>query len=492
MELFKAIVDESKQHPNFKSISDAQLFQGEHAVIRKWAEGFIDRDNKFVYEFQSTFNSSFWELYLHAAFRELGFLHDYSHAAPDYVLRQEGCVEIVAEAVIASHAEGFRPEWERPLQSDALKGFDKEQVVALATIRLSNAICAKHTKYIESYQHLAHVEGKPFVVCVAPFEQPFFFSQNDNAVRRVLYGFDGPIYKEDEQTGERTVLGESRIKTALKHNGSPVNQGLFTKPGFDHISAVIFSNTATWTKVRAMAPAGDYPLYLAMARYNDHGPNHILEEGLRPNVSESLLDGLHVMINPFAKNPLPKSLFDRPEIAIHTFDPQTEDYEVDVKHRFLIQHGSMSFLPRGEQTKRFSEIRAETEKLYQEFDLPPYPPGQLMLCGSVAGPFEESHMAHHRGWTIIVARCSIDGDWGAQAIPCVVHTVRQYADRDQDLELLLPDNWHDTPEDAYRAMQKKIDRRLQPGYEQKSRRKNRQQRQKLLEQAKRKSPKRRP
>jgi hypothetical protein len=115
-----------------------------------------------------------------------------------------------------------------------------------------------------------------------------------------------------------------------------------------------------------------------------------------------------------------------------------------------------------------------------------------MLCGSVAGPFEESHMAHHRGWTIIVARCSIDGDWGAQAIPCVVHTVRQYADRDQDLELLLPDNWHDTPEDAYRAMQKKIDRRLQPGYEQKSRRKNRQQRQKLLEQAKRKSPKRRP
>ena len=50
--------DESKQRPSLKSISVAQLYRVEHEVSRKWAEGFIDRDNKFVHEFQSTFNSS--------------------------------------------------------------------------------------------------------------------------------------------------------------------------------------------------------------------------------------------------------------------------------------------------------------------------------------------------------------------------------------------------------------------------------------------------
>ena len=43
--------DESKQRPSLKSISVAQLFRVEHEVIRKWAEGFIDRDNNLCISF---------------------------------------------------------------------------------------------------------------------------------------------------------------------------------------------------------------------------------------------------------------------------------------------------------------------------------------------------------------------------------------------------------------------------------------------------------
>jgi hypothetical protein len=54
----------------------------ERRVISEWSEGFQDRDGKFCIEFQTTFNSSFWELYLHACFRELGFGIEFPERCP--------------------------------------------------------------------------------------------------------------------------------------------------------------------------------------------------------------------------------------------------------------------------------------------------------------------------------------------------------------------------------------------------------------------------
>ena len=46
-----------------------QEYGSERAVLENWAQGFEDRDGKFVQEFQLTYESSFWELYLYAALR---------------------------------------------------------------------------------------------------------------------------------------------------------------------------------------------------------------------------------------------------------------------------------------------------------------------------------------------------------------------------------------------------------------------------------------
>lgn len=72
MDLFTPIVTDERQHPNFQRLL-ARGLECERDVLRRWADGFPDRDGKFVVEFQTTFNSSFWELYLHATFRESGF-----------------------------------------------------------------------------------------------------------------------------------------------------------------------------------------------------------------------------------------------------------------------------------------------------------------------------------------------------------------------------------------------------------------------------------
>jgi hypothetical protein len=63
MNLFQPVVEESRQHQNFRNllaIGNGFILD----VLNDWARGFEDRDGKFVQEFQTTFNSSFWELYL--------------------------------------------------------------------------------------------------------------------------------------------------------------------------------------------------------------------------------------------------------------------------------------------------------------------------------------------------------------------------------------------------------------------------------------------
>lgn len=57
-------------------LTSVDLSGPEREVLSGWASGFRDRDGKFVKEFQTTYNSSFWELYLFAAFKDLGCTAD--------------------------------------------------------------------------------------------------------------------------------------------------------------------------------------------------------------------------------------------------------------------------------------------------------------------------------------------------------------------------------------------------------------------------------
>jgi len=63
MDLFAIITDPKKLHKNFLNVIGEPEDYARN-VLLNWAEGFIDRDGKFLKEFQTSFNSSFWELYL--------------------------------------------------------------------------------------------------------------------------------------------------------------------------------------------------------------------------------------------------------------------------------------------------------------------------------------------------------------------------------------------------------------------------------------------
>lgn len=112
MELFTPVVPVEALHPNFSHTLDLGA-AGVRAVLADWADGFEDRDFKFVKEFQTTYNSSFWELYLFAVLKQLKIAIDFSVEAPDFVAREHA---LAIEAVIASHAQDDVPEWNKTIE----------------------------------------------------------------------------------------------------------------------------------------------------------------------------------------------------------------------------------------------------------------------------------------------------------------------------------------------------------------------------------------
>lgn len=416
---------------------------------------YIDRDGKFVKEFQTTFNSSFWELYLFACFKELGCKVDFSKEAPDFSIDSPNG-EFIAEATIANAPQNFRPEWDKDLK--VLTNTNREDVLRLSAIRLANSISAKHKKYVKSYSKLPHVQNKPFVICVTPFDQPNFFSQDSLAIVRVLYAYEATLTVPDSETGEPIIVGESRSYQVQKSPGVNIPLGLFTDDRMSDISAVIFNNRATVSKVRAIAEEGDYPVLfmgIRVVKVGDFAGMQPFFEP-RPVYKETVLDGLHILINPFAKYPLDLRMFEDKEIAIHSYDPDTDNYLSYLPDGFLLQRMCQSIMT-GDNNVEFK--KSVTNHPYQEMPSEVWEQDTLTYAGGHNGPFVDNHMAHYRGWTILVSLCSIDKDWGSQAVRSLCYNVPQFMKANMN-ELVnsagIP-KWFSTKEKAYIAMKQKID-----------------------------------
>lgn len=328
MNLFNIQVNEDKLHPNFISVSkDADLVK----VLNSWAIGFQDRDNKFVKEFQTTFNSSFWELYLHACFSNLGFKIDYSYSSPDFVIKtRKQKIEMVIEAVSTGPAKGWIPEHEKLMAIEKFmeKGIpedeDYEEIVHLATERIANAISNKADNYKDKYSKLSHVKGKPFILAIGSFEQPFFFLQGTAAINRVLYGIVKGEYIGD------TPYFEYAGNILKKKNGQKIPIGLFNDPNYSHISGILFSSVASIGKVRALSPNKKKNLEICTKTYNYYDKEGLIQSTLHKKYKESLLDGMSLYLNPHADNPLDPAEFDSNDIAIiYSKDSHK------VKHGFL-------------------------------------------------------------------------------------------------------------------------------------------------------------
>ena len=443
MDLFTPIVPNSKLHPNFVSAIHP-FAAGPRAVLASWAADFPDRDGKFVKEFQTTFNSSFWELYLHAAFRQLGFAVDYGHHAPDFTIG--GAAPFCAEAVVTNEAQGFAPEWTLDVEDLERLEAEREDRIRYASIRLSNAIGEKARKYRDSYVKLPHVEKKPYIICVAPFEQPAAFDLRDHALLRVLYGFDRVITAREED--RPVVLAESWIAESLKDNGATVSLGLFSRAQLPEVSAVLFSTTATFGKLRALDPGRTDDTMFFAVRFNEAGthPHEIRARG--GAYTESLLDGLGLYLNPYAATPIDVGPFLDREINITAFEAATRRFLIHMPDRFLFSRSTHTIVSHG----GLDDIKGvrPSSRTYKQPRRHSWPDGEPHPVESDDLLFDHHTLAHYQGWTIHIGRDREDHEWVGRAVESICFSTGEVATAGQkpDVSDLLTPRSHESMEIA--------------------------------------------
>lgn len=115
-DLFHPIIPDNQLHPLVQRIMREPAYEPAKAVINSWLVGLDTKKEakKLVKEFQTSFNSTFWELYLNKAFKDLGFEIDYDFDTPDFHLVHPNGSQLNVEAVTANHKDHLTADFYQP------------------------------------------------------------------------------------------------------------------------------------------------------------------------------------------------------------------------------------------------------------------------------------------------------------------------------------------------------------------------------------------
>jgi hypothetical protein len=321
LDLFIKIDDvlEDDLHPKFKLLRDNPMLDGERKILLKWTDGFIDRDNKIIKEFQTTYHSSFWEFYLYRVFTEMNFEIDFSKDRPDFIIKKPN--EIFIEAVVSNIKKEGRDESERNAEDIASMIVpphlqeDFQELLNESIVRNSNAILSKSKKYLEKYTKCEWVsEDIPFIIALSSYDQVNYGREYYYPILALLYGLYFNAEKNDYEVVEKILKPGT---------DSPIPIGLFNDKSLEHISAIIFSCTTTMGKLTSLSISennSSLQLNRVINLRNDYEPPYFKIQEVSPQNPEELSDGLFIFHNPNAKNKLTREQFSNSNIFQITFE----------------------------------------------------------------------------------------------------------------------------------------------------------------------------
>ncbi len=281
-------------------------------------------DDNFVAEFQSgNLDSRLWELYLLACFREQGLTVTQDYPSPDFLIEGYGysCwVEAVTANPDGDKIQGYAPPIHAPENRE-------ERLTGAPAERFAKTL---RSKLQRQYEKRPHVSGQPLALAIADFHAQSSMVWSREALPCYLYGVHPQVI--DDEDGRR-VIGPSISVLRGKHQ---IPAGLFRDPNMAHLSAVIFSNAATFSKFNRMGfLAGWRPPELTMIREGilfDRTPGAIEPVPFKLDVlsdeyaslwpgGEAWCQEMDVFHNPLANNPIS---FDLLPGATHWFERDGE------------------------------------------------------------------------------------------------------------------------------------------------------------------------
>lgn len=467
LDLFSLVVEKDKCSPNFLALLTDEMADVRQ-VLTQWSKTFQDRDGNFVIEFQSKFNQQFWELYLHATFDQMGLEPEYGYDRPDYSLKISG-VDVAGEATTTQHVPSLAPEWVRDWEDFA--DTDTRVVFHHGTIRFGNSFSSKLKKYRGSYSQLSHVQDKPFLLAIGHYEQPMFYLNGHLPALRVLFGLDEPLHIAGEDS--QYLVGIANRPSEWKSTETEIEFGYFRDDRASEISAVLVSSLATVGKCHALAEERSDDRVFFSTRFSNDGLT-FAQIGVGTDYEESLVDGLHLFVNPFAQHPISWQPFFDAGISVHLFSEE-EGYEVKTLESNLSTRWTLGF--KGVDDQRWRDLKTRAAQAKQNrlprASLPVWEEGKLVpqavLTIFMEQPLhDQHHLSHYRGWTIHVCRDVTDNDWFGQAVPGIhldvqgVINQNQRDDREGSTNLVGLVHSRPTKETALRELASRIDSLASP------------------------------
>jgi hypothetical protein len=320
LDFFAPTVSRERLHPDFVKVAELEGMSSARGIIEPMMHWYEDPDGNFVEQFQTTgFDARIWELYLFAAFSEMGYEIDRTAAVPDFTCKGIGatfCVEATTVNASRSGPLATPPELDTKTGQAA---FARE----FMPIKYGSALYSKLNK---KYWEKPNVAGKPLVFAIADFQGGPSMIMTRAGLPIYLYGYDHDWYKD----GSGKLHITPRQITSHRWGAKEIPSGFFNQPGAEHISAVVFNNSATISKFLRMGKlAGFGSPRVTLTRIGhavDHDPNATeparFQQVVNAEYKETWVEGFDVFHNPNALHPLQEWML--PGASHHWLQPDKQ------------------------------------------------------------------------------------------------------------------------------------------------------------------------
>ncbi|MFB6674436.1 hypothetical protein ACFCWG_18915 [Streptomyces sp. NPDC056390] len=314
-------VSDEVTDPRFRVLRDHHIHQATRRLMDETFATFRGADRSFIREFQTGgFSPRVLELALFAALHEQGHTLEHTGGAPDFLLGGDNPVAI--EATTSNPAQGASPaadleqlpQGKHPLIPADLD--DAEAEFVLQSAKALRRKLEKRSAQGHAYWEAPHVQSRPFVIALESFHHLSALFHTVGPLSNYLYGRRDVAARDDQGA---LILTSEKI-TEHRRGDTSIPSGLFAQPEAAHLSAVIFSNSATVAKFHRIGTELGYgPEDVAMLRCGglpDPDPDagrpieHAYVVGdYGPEERETFSEGFHILHNPRASIPIADGTF---------------------------------------------------------------------------------------------------------------------------------------------------------------------------------------
>ena len=301
VDFFAPITPEAQQHPSFRTLVSDPRYSPARELIAAMMRYHDDVDGNFVQQFQTVaFDARLWELYLFAAFTEIGFARIGELPAPDFVM-------ISLRGGLGVEATTANPPQDAPAPQPTTRDEAVAHMENYVPIKLARALKKKLRKN-PPYWTAEGMDGLPFVIALQDFHAPA-------AMTRIVmpateYAF-GVRHSRDENGLKVEWIDAHRVGEMSEPSG------FFKLTNAENVSAVIINPLGTLTKFNRLgllAGFGDPRVRMVrtgLRRFDgDQDPRpRLFEEAVHaPGYRETWVEGMVVLHNPNARISLDREI----------------------------------------------------------------------------------------------------------------------------------------------------------------------------------------